>query len=155
KFDRPRTKTDKRTGKERKVKYEAPIGVSNRAYIPPDTLAVLNDPTVPLIATEGEKKALKATQEGFATIGLAGVDSWQVRREKGEDGRATGPRQLIPDLAAIPWKGRLVYVVFDPDAATNNNVLQAESHLANALAERGAVVKTVRLPPGPPDKDGK
>jgi putative DNA primase/helicase len=71
------------------------------------------------------------------------------------EGRPTGPRELIPDLAAIPWRGRPTFVVFDSDAVTNQNVLRAEHQLASALTERGAVVKVVRLPPGQPDKDGK
>jgi putative DNA primase/helicase len=154
KFDKPRTKKNQRTGEERAVKYEAPIGVPLRAFFPPRTLEVLDNPAVPLIVTEGEKKSLKADQEAFPTVGLAGVDAWSVRRAVDEEGRPTGPRELIADLAAIPWQGRQVFVVFDSDAVTNQNVLRAEYQLASALAERGAVVRVVRLPPGPPDDNG-
>jgi putative DNA primase/helicase len=156
KFDQPRSKDGK------PIKYEAPVGVPNRAYVPPRTLAVLNDPAVPLVVTEGEKKTLKADQEGFPTIGLAGVYAWHRKRAKDAKGQATGPRDVIDDLAAIPWEsrdeprvGRRVYIVFDSDAVTNRQVRQAECHLAQALKERGAVVKVVRLPPGPPGEDGK
>jgi hypothetical protein len=155
KFDNPRGTRDKVTGEVKTAKYEAPRGVPNRAYFPPRTIPVLDDPSVPLIITEGEKKALKADQEGFRTLGLSGVWTWQRKRQKNKDGLPAGPRELIPDLEAIPWEGRQVYVVFDSDAATNESVQKAENHLAQVLAARGAVVKVIRLPPGPPDKDGK
>jgi hypothetical protein len=155
KFSKPRAGEDKKTGERKTVKYEAPKGVPNRAYFPPRTLPVLQDPAVPLLVTEGEKKALKADQEGFPTVGLSGVWAWQRKREKNKDGLPAGPRDLIPDLGAIPWEGRRVFVVFDSDAATNKNVQEAERHFAKALVDRGATVKIVRLPPGPPDKGGR
>jgi putative DNA primase/helicase len=140
-------------GKPRK--YESPKGSKNRSYIPAAARSALSDPTAALFVTEGEKKSAKATQEGFPCIGLIGVYGWQQKRTEGEDGRKTGERKLIADLATIVWKGRRVYITFDSDAITNNNVRQAECHLAEALAARGAVVKIVRLPPGPPDAEGK
>src|SRR5262249_29625735 len=68
--------------------------------------------------------------------------------ERGADGKATGPRELIDDLAAIAWQGRTVYIVFDSDAVSNSNVAWAEHHLAEELAGLGAMVKIVRLPHG-------
>ena len=62
--------------------------------------------------------------------------------------------ELIDGLASIPWEGRPVCIVYDSDASTNKNVLSAEWLLAQALKSKGAVVKVVRLPPGPPDADG-
>jgi hypothetical protein len=142
----------KRDGKP--VKYEAPAGLPNRAYFPPGTVPALKDPNVPLLVTEGEKKAAKADQEGFTCIGLAGVYAWQKKRPR-HDGKPTGPRELIEDLASIPWQGRVVYILFDSDAAENPHVRWGEWHLGQALAARGAVVKVVRLPPGDPGPDGK
>jgi putative DNA primase/helicase len=108
-----------------------------------------------LILTEGEKKSLKSTQEGFLTIGLTGVWNWQRKRPRGEDGKGKGPRELIPDLAGVRWQGRRVYLCFDSDATDNRNVALAEFHLADALSGVGAQVKIVRLPPGEPGPDGK
>ena len=76
--DRPRRA--KKDGKP--IKYESPKGVSNRAYFPPNTLAALQNPSIPLLITEGEKKSAKADQEGFACIGLVGVYGWQKKRSK-------------------------------------------------------------------------
>ena len=104
--------------------------------------------------TEGEKKAAKADQEGFPCIGFVGVYGWQKKRARGQEGKAQGERDLIDDLAAIPWQGRPVFLCFDSDAATNPNVRRAEWHLAEALVRHGAVVKIVRLPHGEPGPDG-
>jgi hypothetical protein len=76
---------------EKPIKYEAPKGQANRAYIPPGTRAALADTSKPLIITEGEKKALAADQAGHACVGISGVWSWQKKREKDESGRGVGP----------------------------------------------------------------
>jgi P4 family phage/plasmid primase-like protien len=149
--DNPRK--DKKTGKP--IKYESPKGVSNRAYFPPRTRAVLKDSTAPLVISEGEKKATKADQEGLVCIGLVGVYGWQKKRAEGKDGNPIGEREFIDDLANITWQGRLVYLCFDSDAVTNPNVRWAEWHLAEALARKGADVKIIRLPAGDTGTDGK
>lgn len=141
--DRPRT----RDGKV--YKYESPRGHPNRAYLPPATRAALTDPAVPLILTEGEKKSAKADQDGFACVGLVGVYGWQKKRPVGPDGRKRGPRELIPDLTAVAWAGRRVYVVFDSDIAEKPPVRRAEWHLSGVLRAAGADVRAVRLPAGP------
>ena len=148
--DRPRKSKD---GKP--IKYESPKGAGNRAFFPPGTLAALKDSSIPLVLTEGEKKAAKADQEGFSCIGLVGVYGWQKKRPADKDGKPVGERELIDDLSAIPWKGRPVYLCFDSDAATNPNVRNAEWHLAEVLARRGASVKVIRMPQGEAGPDGK
>lgn len=149
--DKPRTPSDKITGKPRVAKYESPRGAANRAYFPPLPRLhnALAEPSAPLFITEGEKKALKATQDGFATIGLVGVEGWSKRREKGPDGKVKAHRELLDDLAGVPWQGRVVYIVYDSDATTKPDVRRAEYQLAQALRRAGAIVKVVRLPPGP------
>ena len=152
-----RLKPDRpRKGREdaKPIKYESPKGSSNRAYFPPGTVAALHDPSAALVITEGEKKAAKADQGGFACIGLVGVCGWQKKRAKGKDGKPQGERELIDDLAPIVWQGRPVFLCYDSDAATNPNVRNAEWHLAEALARKGAIVKVVRLPQGDPKPDG-
>jgi putative DNA primase/helicase len=89
-----------------------------------------------LLVTEGEKKALKATQEGFPCIGLAGVFGWK-------DGKS---ERLFPTLQRIPWRGREVRIVFDSDIADKPEVQDGESRLAARLSALGARVKVVRLP---------
>ncbi|MFL5242384.1 MAG: phage/plasmid primase, P4 family [Gemmataceae bacterium] len=153
-----RVKPDKprKDKKGKPVKYESPRGLPNRAYFPPATRrAVLQDATVSLVVTEGEKKAARADQEGFPTIGLVGVWGWQKKRDKDEDGNSVGERELIDDLAGVKWQDRQVFIVFDSDAADKHEIQWAEWHLCRVLASHGAVVKIVRLPSGEPGADGK
>jgi hypothetical protein len=143
--DRPRLKKN-RKGEAKPVKYEQPKSASIRLYVPPMAWRLIDDPTVPLIITEGEKKAGKAAQEGFACVGLTGVECWSVARKKDATGKPIGKRTLLHDLLALPLKGRIVVIIFDSDADTNRNVRRAERALAKALRQAGAIVRVVRLP---------
>ena len=138
KFDNPR----KSGGKP--VKYESPKGQPNEIYLPPGVADVLDRPDADYLVTEGEKKSLTATQDGFSCIGLVGVYGWK-------DGRS---ERLLPALERIAWHGRPVRIVFDSDAADNPQVADAETRLAKHLADRGAVSCVVRLPAGA-NADGK
>lgn len=130
------SKTDKNG---RLVKYLTVKGAGNRLYIPSILPAnELADPQVALILTEGEKKALKANQEHFPCIGLAGVWCWLMK-----DGGQSLP---LEDFNRIAWKGRLVYICFDSDIAGKPEVERAERRLAQELKQRGATVVPVRLP---------
>lgn len=127
-------------------RYRSPKGQPNRLYVPQllDSLDpfLLADPAIPLWITEGEKKCLKACQEGLACVALPGVWSWKTRDR---DDRS----RPIPDLDAVTWKGRTVYVVFDSDLTSNPSVKLAEFRLGQELRRRGARVLAVRLPGGP------
>src|ERR1019366_9398845 len=68
---------------------------------------ILSNPQEPLLLTEGEFKSLVGCLNGFNVVGLGGV--WNFT----ENGA------LLPELLAIAWKGRVVYIVFDSDVATN------------------------------------
>jgi len=135
-----RVKPDNRPQRNGKPgpKYLSPSGSTLRVYVPPGVYDVFDRPTQPLILTEGEKKALKATQDGFPCIALTGVDCWHTPRSS----------SLLPDLARIAWQGRDVYICFDSDAETNDNVRTNEILLAATLRRHGAAVRIVRLPAG-------
>ena len=136
--DTPRIYNDKA------VKYESPRGRSNEIYLPPGVADVLERADVELLITEGEKKALKANQEGFPCIGLVGVYGWK-------DGKR---ERLLPALEWVAWEGRPVWIVFDSDGTDNPQVRNAEARLALLLANHGSMVRVVRLPAGT-DSDGK
>jgi hypothetical protein len=125
-------------------RYRSPKDSRNRLYIPP-TLdrKLLADPTAPLYITEGEKKALKAVQEGLPCIALSGVWSW--RATVGKDG-TKGP---LPEFDGLVLRGRVVFIVYDSDLATNEKVQRAEAALADELRRRGATVSRIPLPAGP------
>jgi len=92
-------------------------------------------PDKSVFITEGEKKAAKATIEGFSCIGLSGVFNF---KEKDND--------FLPKLANYIWKNRLVYIVFDSDITHKYEVRRAELKLAIELNNRKAKVYSVRLP---------
>lgn len=117
-------------------KYEAPRKLGNRVYIPPGVLEHFDKPETELLITEGEKKALAATQAGFHCLGLAGV--WCFSKRKST--------KLLAELDAVNWQGRVVRIVFDDDVTTNPDVKEAEMRLAALLAARGAKVRCARLP---------
>jgi hypothetical protein len=111
--DKPRKDKD---GKP--VRYESAKGQCNRAYFPPGTIAALSNSGKPLLITEGEKKAARADQDGFASIGLTSVYSWQKKRtDKGQ------LRELIADLAGVAWNGRRMTIVYDSDATDKEGVV--------------------------------
>ena len=121
-------------------RYRSPKGSQNRLYLPPNLdRTVLTDPGTPIYVTEGEKKALKACQEGLPCMALGGVWSWRTKV-------VDGPTEPIPDLDRVVWGNRMVYVVFDSDVATNPEIQRAEVELAKELARRGATVLAIRLP---------
>lgn len=124
-------------------RYIQPPGSGLCAYFPrnlPDgqTWAkIMADPDVPLIITEGEFKAAKATKEGYPTIGLGGVDSFKSS-QLGFD--------FLPELEQVNWIKRHVYIIYDSDFRSNENVCAALNRLAEALMSRGALPKVVPLP---------
>ncbi len=136
---KPDTRPERVNGK---AKYLTPKDAGCRLYIPPLLPPEhLTDPQVPLVFTEGPKKALKAVQEGLACIAVAGVDSWKDRRN--------GKSAPIPELDRILWRGRTVYVAYDSDGSVKPAVRRAEFRLGRELRERGARVYAVQIPGGP------
>ena len=124
------------------VRYLTKKGERNRLYVPSILPgSVLADPSIPLVITEGEKKALKACQEGIRCVGLAGVWCWKTKI----DGRSVP----LPDLDLVVWPGRLVVIAFDSDSQTKPSVRTAQSRLAKELSARGARVHIVELPSDP------
>lgn len=119
-------------------KYLQPNDSQPRLYVPPGARQAIEEPGIRLLITEGEKKALKATQEGFAAVSISGVEGWHRKRSV----------RLIADLERIEWKGLEVFIVFDSDATEKEGVKSNEELLASVLANHGAVVKVVRLSAG-------
>jgi hypothetical protein len=123
-------------------RYSQPGSSGTRAYFAPtmEWPRVLADIQEPIIITEGEKKALAAIANGYPVIALGGVFNFALSRTE----------ELLPELAAIPWRGRDLYICFDSDAVTNGNIQMAEARLIAELGtKRGARVIVIRLPPGP------
>lgn len=136
-------KINPKTGDER-PKYLAKKDSGNRLYIPNIVRLILEDPSIPLYITEGEKKSLKACQEGLYCIAIAGLWNWKVKDKD----------ELIRDFDLINFKGRMIYLVPDndfqkPDSKGRpRNLKQAVHELAYHLINRGAKVSWVELPGG-------
>lgn len=133
-------------GKE--LKYLAPKDEPSRPFFPDECLPNLTDATVPLLMTEGPLKALALAQvqEAYTVIGLQGVENWHGK----------GDEELLPELAALPWTNRDVYIVFDtdPKPVTRENVGRAKAKLARALRKAGCrQVFDIVLPLGPPTEE--
>lgn len=130
------------------AKYYQKAGTPPRLYIPAGVEAILQNASVPLGLTEGEKKCLKAVQEGIQCIGLGGLWNWCKKDDRGE-------KNLIPDFDKINWKGRAVSLVPDSDweqpdrHGDPKNLKEAVHVLAYRLIDRGARVYIVELPQGP------
>ena len=106
---------------------------------------VINNPEVPLIITEGAKKAAALLSLGYAAIALPGVFNG-YRQPKDEFGRKTGLAKLIPQLQVFATPGRKVYFAFDKDtkASTIVNVNKAIAKTGKLFAKAGVDVKVVR-----------
>jgi len=131
------------TGEER-PKYLAKRDSGCRLYLPSKVVPVLGDLSVPIYLTEGEKKALKATQDGLYCIGMAGLWNWKVKDTD----------ELISDFDLIALEGRTVYIVPDNDfllpdrKGERKNLKQAVHKLAYKLIDKEAKVSWVELPSG-------
>lgn len=66
------------TNGKKPAKYLQNEGSGNHLYIPESINTILKDAAVPIYITEGEKKALKACQEGLNCIGLSGLWNWSA-----------------------------------------------------------------------------
>ena len=132
-------KKNKEEGKQPKIiRYSQPHSSGCHIYIPPlvDWEVIAKDPSIPIIITEGEKKAAKACKENFPCLALGGV--WSFLQDK---------TSLITDFSQFQWRGRRTIICYDNDLATNDDVLEAEKRLAaHLLFEKGARIFTKRIP---------
>lgn len=121
------------------VKYELPRGSQMLLDAHPDIQPRLGDPAIPLWITEGIPKADAAISVGLCCIALLGVWNW-----RGTNGM--GGSTALGDWEAIALKGRQVYVAFDSDVMTKQEVFTALERLGALLTSRGAHVLYVYLP---------
>lgn len=115
------------------VKYHQVFDSEPRLYFPPSVSwkQIASDPSIPIVITEGEKKAAKACKEGIMCIGLGGV--WSFRSTKLN-------KALIDDFKEIQWSGRSVRIIYDSDALQNDLVALAAQKLATELNGIGAKI---------------
>lgn len=126
-------------------RYFQPAGTGLHPYFPPilDWRKIAENPKIPLIITEGEKKAACACAHGFPAIGLGGVDCFATKFM----GSKKDGAPLLPELEEFQWEGRDVIIMYDSDASTNVNVLAASVRLGRSLYVHKANPRVAYIPP--------
>ena len=106
---------------------------------------------IPLVITEGAKKAASLLSHGHAAIGLPGISSG-YRSPKNEWGKKIGDSYLADELAVFATSGREIKICFDYETKpeTKLNIQRDICQTGSLLQEFGAVVKVITLPG--PDK---
>jgi Protein of unknown function (DUF3631)/Domain of unknown function (DUF3854) len=127
-------------GKARK--YEMPAKAAQTLDVPPLARTMLEDPAIPLVITEGSRKADAAVSRGMCAISVNGVYGFRGTNDKG--GKAA-----LPDWEMVALNGRPVLLAFDSDALTKKPVHQALRRLRGLLEMRKAEVRIVVFPPEP------
>jgi len=163
---------NKQTGKEEKApKYRSPAGTLSRLVFlrVPDSIWqkisdhnnipiseaekhhpggfwhwVMQHKELPIILTEGEKKAGCLLSLGYVAIPLPGI--WMARRY--DDNVTKINEHIIPDLALFTAKSRPVTIIFDHDVKlkTKINVYKATIATAQLLAKSGCQAQVGTLP---------
>jgi hypothetical protein len=105
---------------------------------------VLKHPEIPVIVTEGSKKAAALLSAGYAAIALPGVFNG-YRTPKDEFGRKVGKSSLIPQLQAFGQQGREIYFAYDSDskASTVKNVNLAILTTGKLFEQLGCKTKVI------------
>lgn len=124
------------------LKYEIPKGAGVRVDCPPACLKTLQNPTIPLLVTEGQKKADSLASHGACVIDLLGVWNFKGRNE-------FGGTTILADFDFIAWENRLVRIVFDSDVMYKPSVRLALERLTEILQRKGATVSAIYLPNHP------
>ena len=76
---------------------------------------VIDNPKIPLIITEGAKKAAAILSCSYVAIALPGI-TMGIRKPKNDDGEVIGLPYLIPQLQVFAVAGRRIYFAFDQDS---------------------------------------
>jgi hypothetical protein len=102
---------------------------------------------LPIVITEGAKKAGALLTAGYAAIALPGISSG-YRTPKDSDGNVEGDRHLIPDLRHFATPGRSVYFCFDHDQKpTTQAAVRLNIGITGRLfVDAGCTVLVIQLP---------
>lgn len=92
-----------------------------------DWKEIFADPSFEIYIVESECSALAAAQREFIAIAVGGCD--------GAFMAGTHRQKLHPIFSEMVLKGREVFIVFDGDSNTNDNVHNAEQATAKLFAE--------------------
>jgi Domain of unknown function (DUF3854) len=105
---------------------------------------LIETPRIPLVLTEGAKKAGAVITSSYVSISLPGIYNG-YRQPKDEWGRKTGEARLIPQLELLAKGGREIIFCFDHDdkPETVKNVRTAIALTGTLLQLQGASVSVI------------
>ncbi|MEC5033111.1 MAG: plasmid replication protein, CyRepA1 family [Oscillatoria sp. PMC 1051.18] len=106
---------------------------------------VIENPEIPIVVTEGAKKAASLLSAGYVAIALPGIYNG-YRQPKDSDNRRIGLPSLIPQLGVFAVSNRTIYFAFDQDVKRKaiKNVQIALKKTSKLLINRGCAVKIIR-----------
>lgn len=123
-------------GKKEVRRYASPKGRGNRLDVHPSNKERIHDVSVPLVITEGVKKADSLASRGQCVVAMAGV--YAFRNKMG----------TLGDWEEIPLKDRHVILCYDADAYSNPMVAKSMARLGNWLRSRQVSKVTYLVVPG-------
>jgi hypothetical protein len=127
----------------RKAKYVSPAGSGRQLDVPPRCQPHIGDPSVPLFVVEGHQKADAIAAQGGCASAIDGVYGWRGKN-------AVGGITALPEWEDVALRDRTVYLGFDSDARSNEQVAEALRRLRRWLASKGAKVRAI-IPPAAED----
>jgi len=159
-LDHPPMEPDSSGKLKPRMKYAWPPGRRARPYFEPGLdPALLLDPDIPIIVTEGPLKVLAlhrlsvhvrgdGERPPFIVIGFIGVFSWRCTTgktvtENGDRVDVTGP---LPEFDLMAWEGRKVIVAYDADVSDKPQVRAARWQFAKEAQRRNAIVGFLEWP---------
>ncbi|NEP70264.1 plasmid replication protein, CyRepA1 family [Moorena sp. SIO3A5] len=102
---------------------------------------VKNNPDVPIVITEGAKKAAALSSAGYVAIGLPGIWNFTTPETQGTD-----PDTLKPELKCLVQKGRPFYIAYDQDVNQDEpgRTDSAREKLGKLFESQGCKVKIIQ-----------
>lgn len=128
------------------AKYEFPKGMTMAVDVHPAIREKVRDPSIPLLITEGCRKADAAISLGLCCISIIGTFTWRGTNEYGGKTALSDWEDIA--LKDQKGKGRIVYLCFDSDCMLKPQVSKALERLVEFLKRRGAQVFIIYLPHG-------
>lgn len=121
-----------------KNKYLSNKDSGIRCYLPKKAHEFfMENPRIPLLITEGEKKAIAGTEKGLYTIGLGGITMWRSKN---------GSNKIHPDLIRYFQGRKEVYLLYDSDGYNSNHFKRNAEHFSLSLHEHGIKLYIAYLP---------
>jgi hypothetical protein len=134
-------------------KFKAPAASGSRPYFSPlMPEGYLDDIRIPLVLIEGPVKVDSCYEHiptGYCFVGLTGTWNTKDRRDDQGVWNEENDTRTLPELKAIPMRGRQVIILFDSDIDDNISVDEAAGDIGNWTRQRGARPYRCTLPSEP------